>query len=86
VKKSWEMLSVETKHWMERLGNFGLCRCYDPPLIKGYVFRGEEFCGKTYFGSEDLREIAASLIKVADWLDQDEPEAPMEIPERTDDG
>jgi hypothetical protein len=75
----WEDLSEHAHRAMKELGNFGPTINVDQKLVKGYMFDDE--CGhnvKTYFGSDDLRDMAAGMAEVADWLDKRAQEAQQE--------
>jgi hypothetical protein len=67
----WEDLSDGARRAMKELGNFGPTVSVDDRLVKGYTFDDESGrCVKTYFSPEDLREMAAGMDEVADWLDK----------------
>jgi hypothetical protein len=69
--QKWEDLSERAHRVMKELGNFEPTVNVEQKLVKGYMFDDE--CGhdaKTYFGPDDLRQMAAGMVEVADWLDK----------------
>ncbi len=67
--REWEDLSDNARDTMEGLGNFGPTSNPLNAEVKGYVACEPGEDGRTYYGPDDLREIAAGCIEVADWLD-----------------
>jgi len=65
----WHDLGQETLSVMKDLGEFGPTVHVKNREVKGYTF-DDEGGNKTYYSSDDLRNIAAACIKVADWLDK----------------
>lgn len=62
-------VTKNTRAWMRTLGNFGptvnpLCR-----EVKGSMLGEHGDAEKTYFDSNELRELAIACNEVADWLD-----------------
>jgi hypothetical protein len=64
----WEDLSIETREKMEEMGSFSPTVRVSDKMIKGYI--GEDQEGQCYMGPEELREQAAAMIEVADWLEK----------------
>jgi hypothetical protein len=64
----WDSVSQEAREVMKNLGNFGPTVNPARKEVKGYTHY-EDACGKTYWGSRDLRNIAAACTEVANWLD-----------------
>lgn len=67
----WVNLSLNAKAVMNALGNFGATVNVNERMVKGYTMdanTGE--CGKEYYTSFDLRQIASGCTEVADWLDK----------------
>lgn len=62
---NWEELNPKTLEWMQELGDFGPTVKEENKEVKGW---GDG--GKIYWGAEDLREIAAACLEVADWLEK----------------
>ena len=63
-------LSKNAREVMEELGNFGATVNAKDRLVKGYKMDSDDGeCCKHYYSSDDLRNIAAGCIEVADWLD-----------------
>ena len=66
----WESLSQNAKDIMQLLGNFSpTARAYAMEL-KGYTFDTEGEGGKAYLDNNDLRNIAAGCLEVAQWLEE----------------
>lgn len=65
----WEDLSQLARDAMKELGNFGPTVNVADRLVKGWTC-DDEGVGKTYYSSDDLRQIAAACNEVADWLDK----------------
>ncbi len=64
-------LSKNALETMEELGNFGPTVHAKYREVKGYKMDANDGeCGKCYYNSTDLRNIAAGCIEVADWLDK----------------
>lgn len=63
--KPWDDLTRVAQDAMHLLGDAGPTVHPQNREIKGYV--DDE---KTYFSSQDLRELAEGLIEVAAWLDE----------------
>ena len=61
-------ISDLSRGWMELLGNFGPTVNEQKRELKGYL-HDDEGGDKAYLDSGELREIAASCIEVANWLD-----------------
>lgn len=66
---NWEDVSERTRDVMKELGNFGPTVDAIDRAVKGWTYEDGE-CGKTYWTSDDLRQIAAACIEAADWLDR----------------
>lgn len=65
----WEELSNTAKATMKFLGDFGPTSNAQNREVKGYMY-DDEGGGKVYLSADELREMAASCIEVADWLDK----------------
>lgn len=66
---NWDDISNHAKNWMRELGNFGPTVNKPDRLIKGYSACASGDVGKTYYSSDELRELSAACLEVADWLD-----------------
>ena len=67
----WEDLSQKTRNVMKELGDFGPTVNAASRELKGATYDAD--CGgsvKTYWTSDDLRQIAAACLEAADWLDK----------------
>lgn len=62
-------ISKAAKAKMKFLGDFGPTVNAQHREVKGYM-HDDEGGGKVYLHASELREIAASCIEVADWLDK----------------
>jgi len=67
--KLWEELSQNALNQMKFIGNFGPTVNVEYAEVKGYTY-DEDGGGKCYLTSNDLRDLAAGCIEVADWLDE----------------
>lgn len=66
---NWDQdISKAAKETMKLLGNFGPTVNEQDRKVKGCMC-DEEGSSKVYFNSDDLREMAAHFIEVAQWLD-----------------
>ena len=65
---NWEDLSDNARAAMKMLGEFGPTSIPLNAEIKGCVACEEGEDGRTYYGPDDLQEIAAGCIEVSDWL------------------
>ena len=66
----WESLSQNAKDTMQLLGNFGpTIRTYARE-VKGWVIAEDGFTERAYYNSNDLRNIAAGCLEVAQWLEE----------------
>ena len=65
----WEELSAKAQETMKFLGDFGPTVNAQNREVKGYM-HDDEGGGKVYLSAVELREMAASCIEVADWLDK----------------
>jgi hypothetical protein len=66
--KLWEELSPMALGVMEDMGNFSPTVHADRKEVKGCQYDdGEAY--KSYLDSQNLRDISAACIEVADWLD-----------------
>lgn len=63
-------ISSSAKAWMQLIGDFGPTVRADRRELKGMTFDKDGDRVKTYLDSGELRELAASCIEVADWLDK----------------
>lgn len=64
-------VSQKARDVMDALGNFGPTVNALNREVKGYTMDSNTGdCGKAYYSSDDLRNIAAGCIEVADWLDK----------------
>lgn len=61
--------SAPAHETMRCLGNFVPTIHAQDRQVKGYAPWGNEFAGKVYLTSTDLREVAQHLQEIADWLD-----------------
>jgi hypothetical protein len=66
----WPDISEDARSWLKMLGDFGPTAHAKNRELKGYIAADEGEDGRTYLNSRDLREIAASCIEAADWLDK----------------
>ena len=67
----WVNLSSNAKTAMDALGNFWPTVNVNDRQVKGYTMDSDTGeCGKTYFTSDDLRDIASGCTEVAEWLDR----------------
>ena len=66
----WESLSQNAKDTMQLLGNFGPTTRVDAREVKGWTMCEDGFTERAYLGSNDLRNIAAGCIEVAQWLEE----------------
>ena len=67
----WEDLSQLARDSMKELGNFGPTVNVAERLVKGAMYDPDcDGAVKTYYSSDDLRQIAAACNEVADWLDK----------------
>jgi hypothetical protein len=67
---NWEDVSEKSHEVMKELGSFSPTNSPQNREVKGYTLDPDGDAGKTYWGSSDLREIAAACVEVADWLDK----------------
>jgi hypothetical protein len=65
----WEDLSNKTRDTMKMLGEFSPTVHAQNRELKGYT-HDDEGGGKTYWTSDDLRQISTACSEAADWLDQ----------------
>lgn len=64
-------VSKKARDVMDDLGNFGPTVNALNREVKGYKMDSNTGdCGKQYYSSDDLRNIAAGCTEVADWLDK----------------
>lgn len=63
-------ISNSAKAWMKLLGNFGPTVLAERKELKGYTVDDDGDHVKTYYDSDELRELAAACTEVADWLDR----------------
>lgn len=64
----WDDLGQATLGVMKDLGNFSPTVHAQNKEVKGYTF-DDEGGNKTYYSSDDLRNIASACVHVANWLD-----------------
>lgn len=62
-------VSENSRAWMRTLGNFGPTVNPLYREVKGSMLGEHGDAEKTYFDSNELRELAAACTEVADWLD-----------------
>ncbi len=65
----WEDVSENTRDTMNMLGDFSPTVHAKKRELKGFI-HDEDGGSKTYWDSDDLRQIATACIEAADWLDQ----------------
>ena len=63
-------ISATAKAWMRFIGEFGPTVRADRRELKGRIVDIDGDHVKAYVDSGELRELAASCIEVADWLDK----------------
>ena len=66
----WESLSQNAKDAMQLLGDFGPTVHVANREVKGYTYNTDGEGGKAYYDNNDLRNIAAGCIEVAQWLEE----------------
>lgn len=66
----WESLSQNARDTMQQLGNFGPTTRAYAREVKGWTMCEDGFTERAYLGSNDLRNIAAGCIEVAQWLEE----------------
>lgn len=66
---NWKDISDNAKGVMQELGNFSPTVNPANVEVKGYLHCDYGDDGRTYWSSDDLRNIANGCIEVADWLD-----------------
>lgn len=70
MSTDWETdLSPKARRVMRELGGFGPVTDASRRTVKGYTYDEDGIGCKTYYTSDDLREIAEACLEVADWLD-----------------
>jgi hypothetical protein len=74
----WEDLSENALVSMRALGEFGPTVHAAHKQVKGTMYDSDYGVDKTYFSSNDLRQMAAGMVEVADWLDKRAQEAQQE--------
>jgi hypothetical protein len=71
----WEDLSKNALDAMRELGEFGPTITSKDRMVKGMLYDPEDGPVHAYFDSRDLRQMAAGMVEVADWLDKRAEEA-----------
>lgn len=66
----WDELSWNARYWMDKLGSFGPIDNKKAKTLKGSTLSEYGEGVKTYWTSQDLRDIADACTEVADWLDK----------------
>lgn len=66
----WESLNQNARDTMQQLGNFGPTTRAHAREVKGWATAEDGFTERAYLDSNDLRNIAAGCIEVAQWLEE----------------
>ena len=66
----WESLSQNAKDTMQLLGNFGPTIRGCSREVKGWAMCEDGFTERAYYDNNDLRNIAAGCLEVAQWLEE----------------
>ena len=66
---NWNDLSVSARNLMIELGHFGPTVTFKDKQVKGWSRDEDNNTFKSYYSSDDLRQMSLDLKEVAAWLD-----------------
>jgi hypothetical protein len=76
----WEDLSESARDAMRELGGFEPTRHPESKTLRGTMYDADYGVDTAYFSCEKLREFAAAMVEVADWLEKRAQESEIEVP------